>query len=108
MAHLRGRLHITMRDLRSALSFMLIGNRDCSEIHALYTSGKHDDLVRSFYFNSWMGGGQATSDRLLTLLSDLDIGQQEDPASTEGWTLFNQMIVLCSASSAEGSLTSRC
>ena len=61
MAHLRGRLHITMRDLRSALS------------------GKHDNVARSFYFNSWMGGGQATSDRLLTLLSDLDVGKQEDP-----------------------------
>jgi hypothetical protein len=34
MAHLRGRLHITMRDLRSALSFMLVGNRHCDEIHA--------------------------------------------------------------------------
>ncbi|MDR2838285.1 MAG: hypothetical protein LBV49_06900, partial [Azonexus sp.] len=79
MAHLRGRLHITMRDLRSALSFMLIGNRDCAEIHALYASGKPDEVARSYYFNSWMGGGKPTSDRLLTLLSELDIGKQEDP-----------------------------
>ena len=64
--------------------------------------------ARSFYFNSWMGGGQATSDRLLTLLSDLDVGKQEDPASTEAWTLFSRMTAPCSASSAEGSLTSRC
>lgn len=84
MAHLRGRLHITMRDLRSALSFMLIGNRDCGEIHALYAAGKHDDVARSFYFNSWMGGGQPTSDRLLTLLSNLDVGKQEDPRFDRG------------------------
>lgn len=84
MAHLRGRLHITMRDLRSALSFMLIGNRDCAEIHALYAAGKHDDVARSFYFNSWMGAEQATSDRLLTLLSDLDVGKQEDPRFDRG------------------------
>lgn len=84
MAHLRGRLHITMRDLRSALSFMLIGNRDCSEIHALYAAGKHDEVARSFYFNSWMGGGQPTSDRLLTLLSALDVGKQEDPRFDRG------------------------
>lgn len=84
MAHLRGRLHITMRDLRSALSFMLIGNRDCGEIHALYAAGKHDEVARSFYFNSWMGGGQPTSDRLLTLLSDLDVGKQEDPRFDRG------------------------
>ncbi|ATQ74196.1 protein kinase [Massilia violaceinigra] len=84
MAHLRGRLHITMRDLRSALSFMLIGNRDCAEIHALYAAGKHDDVARSFYFNSWMGAEQPTSDRLLTLLSDLDVGKQEDPRFDRG------------------------
>lgn len=84
MAHLRGRLHITMRDLRSALSFMLIGNRDCSEIHTLYAAGKHDEVARSYYFNSWMGGGQPTSDRLLTLLSDLDVGKQEDPRFDRG------------------------
>jgi serine/threonine protein kinase len=84
MAHLRGRLHITMRDLRSALSFMLIGNRDCGEIHALYMAGKHDEVARSYYFNSWMGGGQPTSDRLLTLLGDLDVGKQEDPRFDRG------------------------
>ncbi len=84
MTHLRGRLHITMRDLRSALSFMLIGNRDCAEIHALYAAGKHDEVARSYYFNSWMGGGQPTSDRLLSLLSDLDVGKQEDPRFDRG------------------------
>jgi serine/threonine protein kinase len=84
MAHLRGRLHITMRDLRSALSFMLIGNRDCDEIHATYADGKHDEVVRSYYFNSWMGGGLPTSDRLLTLLGDLDVGKQEDPRFDRG------------------------
>lgn len=84
MAHLRGRLHITMRDLRSALSFMLISNRDCGEIHALYAAGRHDDVAHSFYFNSWMGGGQPNTDRLLTLLSDLDVGKQEDPRFDRG------------------------
>ena len=84
MAHLRGRLHITMRDLRSALSFMLIGNRDCGAIHVLYAAGRHDEVARSFYFNSWMGGGHVTSDRLLTLLSDLDVGKQEDPRFDRG------------------------
>jgi len=81
MTHLRGRLHITMRDLRSALSYMLISNRDCAEIHALYVAGKHDDIARSYYFNSWMGGGRPNADRLLSLLAQIDVGQQEDPRS---------------------------
>lgn len=84
MTHLRGRLHITMRDLRSALSFMLISNRDCAGIHALYESGGHDELAASYYFNSWMGGGQANADRLINLLAEMDVGQQEDPRFDRG------------------------
>ena len=84
MAHLRGRLHITMRDLRSALSFMLIGNRDCAEIHAVYAAGRYDEVANSYYFNSWMGGGRPTSDRLLALLGELDVGRQEDPRFDRG------------------------
>jgi serine/threonine protein kinase len=84
MTHLRGKLHITMRDLRSALSFMLIGNRDCAEIHSLYATGQHHEIARSYYFNSWMGGGKANADRLISLLSELDVGQQEDPRFDRG------------------------
>ena len=84
MTHLRGRLHITMRDLRSALSFMLISNRDCGDIHALYEQADREAIVRSFYFNSWMGGGQPNADRLLSLLAEIDVGRQEDPRFDRG------------------------
>ena len=40
ITHLRGRLHITLRDLRSALAYMLVGTRDCDEIHDLYKKGQ--------------------------------------------------------------------
>ena len=40
LTHLRGRLHITLRDLRSALAFMLTSARDCAEIHQLYAEGR--------------------------------------------------------------------
>lgn len=79
MTHLRGRLHITMRDLRSALSFMLIGNRDCADIHQLYAAGRHGDIARGYYFNSWLGGGEPNGDRLVSLLAEVDVGRQEDP-----------------------------
>jgi hypothetical protein len=84
MAHLRGRLHITMRDLRSALSFMLIGNRNCAEIHALYAAGKQAEIARSYYFNSWLGGGQPNGDRLVALLAEVDVGKLEDPRFDRG------------------------
>ena len=84
MVHLRGRLHITMRDLRSALSFMLTSNRDCAEIHGLYAAGDHAAVAGGYYFNSWMGGDQPNSDRLIKQLCELDVGQLEDPRSDRG------------------------
>lgn len=84
MTHLRGRLHITMRDLRSALAYMLISNRSCGDIHGLYEQADREAIVRSFYFNSWMGGGQPNADRLLSLLAEIDVGRQEDPRFDRG------------------------
>ena len=84
MTHLRGKLHITMRDLRSALSFMLISNRDCADIHAIYAQSDRNAIVRGFYFNSWLGGGHLSADRLISLLAEVDVGRQEDPRFDRG------------------------
>jgi serine/threonine protein kinase len=79
VTHLRGRLHITLRDLRSALAYMLVGKRDCDEIHELYKSGQRDEIVQGYYFNSWKGGDAPNADRLLTLLSEVDVADADDP-----------------------------
>jgi serine/threonine protein kinase len=79
ITHLRGRLHITLRDLRSALAFTLVGTRDCDEIHALYKNGQRDEIAQGFYFNSWKGGDGPNADRLLTLLSEVDVAEADDP-----------------------------
>lgn len=79
LTHLRGRLHITLRDLRSALAFTLVGTKDCDEIHELYQTGRRDEIVQGFYFNSWKGGDAPNADRLLTLLRDVDVGAGDDP-----------------------------
>jgi hypothetical protein len=79
LTHLRGRLHITLRDLRSAVAFMLVGTHDCDAIHELYRAGQRDAIVQSFYFNSWMGGHGYNADRLLSLLREIDIGQATEP-----------------------------
>jgi serine/threonine protein kinase len=84
LTHLRGRLHITLRDLRSALAFMLTSARDCGEIHKLYAEGRRDKIASSFYFNAWMGAESATVDRLLTLLQDVDVGTASDPRLDRG------------------------
>ncbi|MFH8623697.1 protein kinase [Streptomyces vietnamensis] len=58
MAHLRGRLHITLRDLRSALAYTLTSGRDCAQIHALYAREEPEtaqEILDSLYFTSWAG-----------------------------------------------------
>jgi len=83
ITHLRGRLHVTMRDLRSALAFMLVGTRDCDGIHELYQNGGEENLNRildGFYFNSWVGGSEGSNDRLISLLREIDVGQVSNPA----------------------------
>jgi serine/threonine protein kinase len=76
---LRAKLHLTLRDLRSALAFMIAGTRDCQEIHELYERDNPLEIARGFYFNSWAGLGGEPRDRLLRLLREVDVGQAGDP-----------------------------
>lgn len=81
ITHLRGKLHITMRDLRSALAFTLAGTRDCDQIHELYATSGADsrrEILNGFYFNAWQGG-TGSSDRLLALLRQIDVGEATNP-----------------------------
>jgi len=77
LTSLRNQLHITMRDLRSALSYMLVGEYSCSEIQEIYANGEADKILSGYYFNSWCGS-KNTQDRLLKLLSETDIAQGSD------------------------------
>ena len=82
ITHFRSRIHITIRDLRSALSFMLVGIRNCDEIHSLYQSGGEavqNLILDSYYFNSWMGGSSANQDRLISLLREIDMADVSNP-----------------------------
>lgn len=76
---LRAKLHITLRDLRSALAFTLVGTRNCDEIHSLYQEDNRVAILHGFYFNSWTGLGMDQRDRLLRLLHEVDVGQTSDP-----------------------------
>ncbi|RWJ10200.1 MAG: serine/threonine-protein kinase PknK, partial [Mesorhizobium sp.] len=79
VTHMRGRLHITLRDLRSALAYTLVGTRDCDNIHELYRTGQRNEIVQGYYFNSWRGGDAPNADRLLTMLSEIDVADVDDP-----------------------------
>lgn len=79
IVHLRGQLHVTLRDLRSALAYMLTSGRDCAQIHELYRTGDAGEILTSFYFNSWLGTPDS-ADRLLRLLRELDVAAVPEPA----------------------------
>ncbi len=77
---LRGKLHITMRDLRSSLAYMLAGTRDCDAIHELHQSGRPGEFLQGFYFNSYSAVGEdQPKDRLLRLLKEIDVAKTNDP-----------------------------
>ena len=78
LVHLRGRLHITLRDLRSALAYTLTSGRDCEEIHDLYVEANIHAYLQGFYFNAWMGE-EGNADRLLKELSALDVARLNEP-----------------------------
>jgi serine/threonine protein kinase len=79
IVHLRGQLHVTLRDLRSALAYMLTSGRDCTQIHELYRTGEAKEILTSFYFNSWLGMPDS-ADRLLRLLRELDVAAVPEPS----------------------------
>ncbi len=82
ITHLRGQLHVTLRDLRSALAYMLVGTRDCDGVHELYRAGTAtalQQILDGFYFNAWIGGSQPSRDRLIALLREIDVGEASNP-----------------------------
>ncbi|MFE0276136.1 protein kinase [Streptomyces sp. NPDC058992] len=85
LTQLRGKLHITLRDLRSALAFTLTSGRDCAEIHQLYAAGDAQAILNSFYFSAHLGtppaedGSPRERDRLLSLLREADVAAMPQP-----------------------------
>ncbi len=79
LTELRGILHLTVRDVQSALAYMITSGRSCAQIHELYRSDRGEQILDSFYFTSWAGPPR-TKDRLLALLSEVDLAGTADPA----------------------------
>ena len=80
---LKRELHITMRDLRSFISFLLTRDYACEDIEELYGNNVDtpEKYWNNYYFNitnanSDDGGGQ---DRLIKLLRETDIGDVSIP-----------------------------
>lgn len=89
VARLRRRLHITMRDLRSALAYVVAGSRTCEEIVDLVDRAEPQPLIAGHMYNALFAASDsleppawaddASRDRLLNIVGTLDVARTADP-----------------------------
>jgi hypothetical protein len=87
VVRLRRRLHITMRDLSSALAYVLTGNRSCEEIVELKEQHDIQALLGDQIYNSLFAASDsavrdvrgAEHDRLLIEVGALDVTHRPEP-----------------------------
>jgi serine/threonine protein kinase len=89
IVHLRRKLHITMRDLRSALAWLIARDYGCADV--MTSLGTEDHLaaatlnaqVRLLYFNAFAADDtppmENTDDRLVALLRQIDVAEVANP-----------------------------
>jgi hypothetical protein len=74
--HFRKRIHVTVRDLRSVLAFVLFGKRTCAQIEARIKSGE-TDFLDWYYYNAIFH--EKERDRILEFLREFDVGMGAAP-----------------------------
>ncbi len=94
VVHLRRRAHITMRDLRSALSWLLLRDHGCDDVRAVMKRADQDGpaaLVALHYTEAFadpesgaslpvrLFGPERTVDRLVRRLQEADVGRVNHP-----------------------------
>jgi serine/threonine protein kinase len=86
VVHLRRRSHITMRDLRSALSWLLLRDHGCEDVGRMLTrpdEGSGDELAALYYPEAFAHGSgrpeRTVDDRLVRLLREADVGFVNSP-----------------------------
>lgn len=81
IAYFRQKLHITMRDLRSSLSFIICNKYDCQNIQRDIED--NNKLIERFYYNSLFGfrkpEEEGEKDRVLKLLREVDPAEVGSP-----------------------------
>lgn len=74
--HFRKRLHVTVRDLRSALAFAIFGKRSCEQIQESIKRDD-DDFTNSYYYNALFDSQE--KDRVIGFLREFDVGRSAAP-----------------------------
>jgi hypothetical protein len=86
VVHLRRRSHITMRDLRSALSWLLLRDHGCDDVGQMLTRADEESgegLAALYYPEAFAHGSgrpeRTVDDRLVRLLREADVGFVNSP-----------------------------
>lgn len=102
VVHLRRKAHVTMRDLRSALSWVLLRDHGCDDIARLIKQGATEALVDLYYPDALADRGgvgrHGVDDRLVAVLREADPGRvnapqldrriDRDPQTAVPWMTF--------------------
>ncbi len=78
LVHLRRQYHLTMRDLRSTLAYIVTGDTGCTEIHALVQQKAFGDLASLTYWNRTFTD-ERIDETLLTQIRQIDPGKLSHP-----------------------------
>ncbi|OAV65360.1 Serine/threonine-protein kinase pknE [Bacteroidales bacterium Barb6XT] len=75
-------LHITMRDLRSFIAYLISRDCSCNDVPLLYQQYKEEPekYWQYYYFNITSPAGTESNDRLIKLLRETDIAQVSIPS----------------------------
>jgi hypothetical protein len=85
ISHYRSRQHITIRDLRASLAYILVNRQSCESTHEELEKGKYDDFIYRYYFNSAFGGVPEDEfldheqERVVSLLNQIDVAPVPNP-----------------------------
>jgi len=86
VVHLRRRAHVTIRDLRSAISWLLLRDQGCDDVATLLTSQETTStqkITDMYYPEAFAANGgnekDRVEDRLVTLLRQCDVGLVNEP-----------------------------
>lgn len=74
--HFRKRLHVTVRDLRSALAFALFGKKSCAQIIEAIKQGQ-TDFFQNYYYNAVFSNQE--KDRVIGFIREFDVGKSATP-----------------------------
>ena len=105
VVHLRRKAHVTIRDLRSALSWFLLRDHSCDDIARLLESGASPERLSNLYYPEAFAargsvGHHGVDDRLVAVLRETDPGRvnapqldrrlDRDPLTAVPWMTFER------------------